>query len=659
MKMKKFISLILTLLMCVSVFAVFGAVDVSAAESGYDRGYKGTMAGTGKVVSEGLDISEHQSGINIQKIKDAGFDYVILRAGVKLNAGSNRKDYNFEEFYAAARKAGLDIGTYYYSQAKSVAEAKAEANCFLEYIKGKTFEYPVYLDFESSSVRDYLGSSASKATEICYAFMDVMREAGYLVGLYGYASWFDPGYGGWMASALDDNIGKKYEFWMANYFNNMLPENDRTKNYKNKYGMYQYTSSKTISGWSGKLDHNVCYKDYPSIVKEYGFNGYSTSVIEYDVSKSVLKTTTSLKQGSTNKKQVTYLQKALDVLGYYSGALTGIYETKTANAVTRYQNAKGFEYDGIADIDTLEALVNDIMYIEGALKYLGYYGSTPNADADELLVAAIEAFQKAESIRANGIANEATLTRLKEKVSLKAAGKKDTSTEKPTVATLPPETEAPATQTPATDVPTDLPTETEVEIGTQVTETIAPDTAPIVTEPIVTEPIVTEPIVTEPIVTDPIVTEPIVTAPIVTEPIVTAPIVTEPIVTAPIVTEPIVTAPIVTEPITQAPIVTEPITQAPVVTEPITQAPIVTEPITQAPATESATLPVTLPTTETITLPSTETVTTPSTETATQQGTQTDVEVPTIGCGASISAGVVTVALVSGAAVLLKKKKED
>ena len=652
MKMKKLISLILTLLMCVSVFAVFGAVDVSAAENGYDRGYKETMAGTGKVVSEGLDISEHQSGMNIQKIKDAGFDYVILRAGVKLNAGSNRKDYNFEEFYTAARKAGLDIGTYYYSQAKSVAEAKEEAKCFLEYIKGKTFEYPVYLDFESSSVRDYLGSSASKATEICYAFMDVMRDAGYLVGLYGYASWFDPGYGGWMASALDNNIGKKYEFWMANYFNNMLPENDRTKNYKNKYGMYQYTSSKTISGWSGKLDHNVCYKDYPSIVKKYGFNGYdseASSIIKYDTAKSVLKMTTTLKEGSTNQKQVTYLQQALDVLGCYTKAITGEYDSLTTSAVKRYQNNKGLTADGKATPETLTAIVNDIMFIEGALKYLGYYGSTPNADADELLVAAIEAFQKAEKIRVNGIVNEATLTRLKEKVSLKAEGKKDTSTEKPTVATLPPETEAPATQAPATDVPTDLPAETDIEVDTQVTETIAPDTAPIVTEPIVTEPIVTEPIVTLPIVTDPMTypaTGPVTTPG--TEPITQAPIVTEPITQAPVVTEPIATAPIATAPIVTAPIVTEP---------------IVTAPITQAPATESATLPVTLPvtlpTTEPVTMPSTGIVTTPSTETATQQGTQADAEVPTIGCGATISAGVVTIAIVSGAAVLLKKKKED
>ena len=446
MKMKRIISFILTALMIVSVFTVFATVDASAAiQTGYDRGYKETMKGTGKVVAEGLDISEHQAGINLQKIKDAGFDYVIIRAGVKLNAGNNRKDKSFEDFYAQARAVGLDVGTYYYSQAKNVSEAKEEAKCFLEYIKGKKFEYPVYLDFESGSVKDAIGSSSSKATEICYAFMDTMRDAGYLVGLYGYASWFDPGYSGWMANALDNDIGKKYEFWMANYFNNMKPENDRTVGYKNKYGMYQYTSDKTISGWSGRLDHNVCYKDYPSIVKKYGFNGYGptvSSVVKYDTAKSVLKTTTTLNEKSTNKTQITYLQKALDVLGYYnSKEPTGKYDTATVGAVRAYQKAEGLSIDGEAGSDTLSSIVNDIMYLEGALKYLGYYGTTPNGDADELLVAAIEAFQKAEKLRATGSLNETTLTRLEAKVDLKADGKTDSATEKPTVATLAPEGE--------------------------------------------------------------------------------------------------------------------------------------------------------------------------------------------------------------------------
>ena len=300
MKFKRIVAIMLTAIMLVSTFAIFGSFSI-AAENGYTRGYNQSMAGTGKVVAEGLDISEHQDGINLQKIKDAGFDYVIIRAGVKLNAGSNRKDYNFEDFYAQARKVGLDVGTYYYSQAKSTSEAVEEAKCFLEYIKGKKFEYPVYLDFESSSVRDALSSNASKATEICYAFMDTMRDAGYLVGLYGYASWFDDGYSGWMSSKLNNDIGKKYEFWMANYFNNMLPENTRTANYKNKYGMYQYTSSKTINGWGGKLDHNVCYKDYPTIVTTYGFNGYEPGDIP-ETAKPTEKTTQKQTSKKTTKK---------------------------------------------------------------------------------------------------------------------------------------------------------------------------------------------------------------------------------------------------------------------------------------------------------------------------------------------------------------------
>ena len=186
--MKKTISLILSLVFVITCCLTAGSIAVSA-ETGYDKGYSQGMAGTGKIVAEGLDISEHQKGIKLQDIKNAGFDYVILRAGVKLDAGSNRKDYQFETFYSQARAAGLDVGAYYYSQAKNATEAKAEANCFLEYIKGKTFEYPLYLDFEDSDVKSAISSNGTKGKEICMAFLDTIAAAGYLTGVYGSASW--------------------------------------------------------------------------------------------------------------------------------------------------------------------------------------------------------------------------------------------------------------------------------------------------------------------------------------------------------------------------------------------------------------------------------------------------------------------------------------
>lgn len=229
---------------------------------GYDAGYTGGMAGSGSIVAYGIDVSEHQgTGFNFQNLKNSGYSYVILRCGFVT-----RKDYRFEEYYAAAKAAGLNVGVYFYSYASTPAEASYEADRCLSYIQGKKFEYPVYFDFEDGSARSYNGALAQ---QICNAFLSRIEAAGYLPGLYGYASWMDPNYGAWVPTA---SICSKWECWMANYYNDS-PVNVKSANYPSTYGMYQYTSSNYVNG-VGPLDTNVCYKDYPSIVKTYHFNGY-------------------------------------------------------------------------------------------------------------------------------------------------------------------------------------------------------------------------------------------------------------------------------------------------------------------------------------------------------------------------------------------------
>ena len=260
---KRLLSTLLLFALVLSLIPTFAAPRVSAA-TGYDRGYAGGMAGTGSIVAHGVDVSEHQGvGFNFQNLKDNGYSYVILRCGFV-----SRKDYRFEEYYAAARAAGLDIGVYFYSYASTAAEASAEADLCLSYIAGKTFEYPVYFDFEDPSAGSVGGTNAYN---ICTAFLDKIAAAGYLAGLYGYAGWFDPNYGGWVPVS---SICSRYECWIANYYDNTYTSNPRGGNYSTTYGMWQYTSTNYIGG-VGPLDTNVCYKDYPSIVKTYGFNGYS------------------------------------------------------------------------------------------------------------------------------------------------------------------------------------------------------------------------------------------------------------------------------------------------------------------------------------------------------------------------------------------------
>lgn len=242
---------------------------------GYE-GYTQSMKGTGKKVALGLDISEHQGeNFDFDAVKKAGYSFVILRCGFGTHPTKEpRMDYHFEANYAAARKAGLNIGVYFYSYASTVAQAKEELALFLKYIEGKTFEYPVYYDFENSDCKEKMGSRAGTAKLICQTVLDGLAKEGYLAGLYSYASWADPSYNGWIYNMVNE-LGKKYEFWMANYSKNDGTLNtDNAKRYSAMYGMHQYTSKGRIDGYGGNLDVNVCFKDYPSIVKAYGFNGY-------------------------------------------------------------------------------------------------------------------------------------------------------------------------------------------------------------------------------------------------------------------------------------------------------------------------------------------------------------------------------------------------
>ena len=227
--------------------------------NGYENGYTGGMAGDGRIYAHGLDVSKWQgASLDFTAIRNAGYDFVILRAGT-----TNGKDDCFETFYTNARAAGLDIGAYYYTYATTVSGARSDADNMLSWIKGKTFEYPVYFDYEDPS-QDSL--SADMAKNICLTFCDAMAQAGYLAGVY-------TGYSRSTQLPMDE-ICARYEVWIARYldytYETLSPE------YSTRYGMYQYTDRNYI-GSVGPFDANVVFKDYPAIVRQYGFNGYAQS----------------------------------------------------------------------------------------------------------------------------------------------------------------------------------------------------------------------------------------------------------------------------------------------------------------------------------------------------------------------------------------------
>ncbi|WP_392530442.1 peptidoglycan-binding protein [Nostoc sp. C117] len=63
----------------------------------------------------------------------------------------------------------------------------------------------------------------------------------------------------------------------------------------------------------------------------------------------------TLQVGSQGER-VSELQAALKILGFYSGAVDGVYAENTANAVSRFKQAAGLNPDGIVDATTWQRL---------------------------------------------------------------------------------------------------------------------------------------------------------------------------------------------------------------------------------------------------------------------------------------------------------------
>lgn len=220
---------------------------------------------------KGLDLSKYQIGIDFNAIKNAGYKFVILRVGVRGYKYSNiTKDECFESFYKQAKANGLGVGAYFFTQATNDVEALDEANFVSEAIKGKVFEYPIYIDTEySNNAHNGRADNISKATRtsVCKTFCDALERRGYYAGIYCSESW--------LSSKLDYKELRKYDKWIAKW--------SPIKPYTlyGTYGMWQNSNAVYIGGI--RCDGNIRFYDYPAIMKDKCLNGFKNPVKKYRV----------------------------------------------------------------------------------------------------------------------------------------------------------------------------------------------------------------------------------------------------------------------------------------------------------------------------------------------------------------------------------------
>lgn len=200
-----------------------------------------------------IDVSKWNGVINWSAVAADGIDGVIIRAG--YGKIETQIDPKFKANYDGARAAGLKVGAYWYSYAKTTAEAREEARACLAVLDGRKFDFPVYFDMEEKAQSKL---SVEKCTEIATVFCESIEKAGYWAGIYSFDSFF--------ATNWTQELPRRFAAWVAR-----VPSGDNgVKKVMPKcckvYGIHQYSWKGKVKGINGDVDMNDCTVNYPELI---------------------------------------------------------------------------------------------------------------------------------------------------------------------------------------------------------------------------------------------------------------------------------------------------------------------------------------------------------------------------------------------------------
>ena len=149
-------------------------------------------------------------------------------------------------------------------------------------------------------------------SDIIKAFCGIVEKAGYYVCVYANKYWLD--------NFIDEECKRKYDTWLAQW--------SEKATYDGKYGIWQYSSQGNIDGISGRVDLDESYKDYYSIIKANGLNGFSKSAPANDnksypprmmisLSDTPLYVSATAKTPATRKSGTFYIYDGIEINGRY------------------------------------------------------------------------------------------------------------------------------------------------------------------------------------------------------------------------------------------------------------------------------------------------------------------------------------------------------
>lgn len=209
-----------------------------------------------------IDVSEWQGVIEWERAKPY-IDGAILRAGYGKGKADKRFAYNASE----CNRLKIPCGAYWFSYAKTVEEAKAEAKHLLSAVKPYRMELPLAYDFEYDSVDNCVAQGVKVTKELttllASAFLSEIERGGYWALNYTNQDF--------LSRLYDmDKLGR-YGLWLAAWTLSAKPDLSKPPR---ACDIWQWCKG-NIAGIVGNVDMNESYVDFPQAIRKAGLNHLS------------------------------------------------------------------------------------------------------------------------------------------------------------------------------------------------------------------------------------------------------------------------------------------------------------------------------------------------------------------------------------------------
>lgn len=209
---------------------------------------------------KGIDVAKWQGNIDWNKVKKDGCEFAIL----KIINKSGKVEESFETNYKGCQAVGMPIGVYNYSYAKTVADARNEANAVLKVLNGRKAVAGIWWDVEDSVCKGL----KTTLIQMIDTYRDIIEKAGYSFGVYTGLSFFN-------TYIKPYNVNKDIRFWIARYPSTVQstlrsePPVNKKPDISNPLWAWQFSSTGKVEGIPALTDLNKVYGEVnPKTVHE-------------------------------------------------------------------------------------------------------------------------------------------------------------------------------------------------------------------------------------------------------------------------------------------------------------------------------------------------------------------------------------------------------